>query len=72
MFTSDAISCFENRKKLAEALGIRPSAVSQWGERVPPLQAARLQELTRGALRFEPSEYVDWYRTPKPKLIDVG
>lgn len=65
MLKASAISYFHTRKKLAEALGITPSAVSQWGELVPPLQAARLQELTGGSLTFDPSRYTGWNRSSR-------
>jgi len=37
--TDDAIKEFGGQKKLADALGIKQSAVAQWGEDVPQLRA---------------------------------
>jgi len=42
---SEAIASFGGVVKLAEALGIRHPAVSQWGEYVPPLRGYQIQEL---------------------------
>ncbi len=61
MLVSDAVSHFGSRLKIAEALGLSRSAVYAWGDVVPPLQAARLAEKSRGALPFDPEEYADWY-----------
>lgn len=41
----EAVDTFGGVKKLAEALGIQHSAVSQWGEFVPPLRAFQIREL---------------------------
>lgn len=66
MRTEAAISHFGSRSKIAELLDISEQAVHQWGEVVPPLQAARLAKRSAGELPFDPDEYADWYR-PKPK-----
>ncbi|CDI02492.1 DNA-binding transcriptional regulator for DicB; Qin prophage [Candidatus Competibacter denitrificans Run_A_D11] len=57
MKTCDAIAFFGNATATAEAAGISPSAVSQWGDLVPPATAAILEKLTNGALIFDPSAY---------------
>ena len=46
----DALNCVSDAD-LARALGISTSAVSQWGERVPPLRAYQIRDLlaARGA-----------------------
>lgn len=36
MRTEDAIEVFGTQKALAEAIGISPSAVYQWGDTIPP------------------------------------
>ena len=41
----DAVDTFGGVVKLAHALGIQHSAVSQWGEFVPPLRAYHIREL---------------------------
>lgn len=40
-----AIEHFGSTTKLANALGIKHSAVSQWGEYVPPLRAFQIRDL---------------------------
>lgn len=45
MKTKDAIAEFETAHALAAALGITPSAVSQWGDEVPQLRAYQIREL---------------------------
>jgi transcriptional repressor of cell division inhibition gene dicB len=62
MRKSSVIKHFGSPSKVALALGIGRAAVSKWGERVPPLQAARLEQLTKKKLRFDPSDYADWYK----------
>lgn len=61
MKTQDAIAHFGvdrgARSRLAEALGISPGAVSQWGETVPEGQAYKLQVITKGALMVDPGLY---------------
>lgn len=49
----DAISYFGNTVKVAEALGIAQSAVSQWNENIPQRRAFELQHITNGALKAE-------------------
>ena len=51
MLTSEAVAYFKGKKKLAEALGISPAAVSQWGEVVPELRQYQLQRVTGGFLK---------------------
>ncbi|MDT3321932.1 Cro/CI family transcriptional regulator [Shewanella sp. SP1S2-4] len=51
MKTKDAISHFGNKLKLAEALNVTKSAISQWGDDVPELRAYQIERLTGGELR---------------------
>ncbi|HIF60867.1 MAG TPA: Cro/Cl family transcriptional regulator [Rhodospirillales bacterium] len=51
MLKSDALRHFGNQVKLAAALEITRSAVSQWGENVPQGRAYQLQLITGGKLR---------------------
>lgn len=51
MTTKDAIKYFGCGKKLAEALGIAPEAVYQWGKSPPKLRQFELEELTGGKLK---------------------
>lgn len=59
MLKSDALRHFKNNgAEIARKLNIGRAAVCKWGEMVPPLQAAKLQKITRGKLRFNPDHYV--------------
>lgn len=51
MKKNDAIRHFGGIVKLAEALSIRPQAISQWTETVPLGRAYQLQILTKGKLK---------------------
>ena len=61
MLTKDAIAYFGTAAALARALDVTPSAISQWGERVPGLRQLQLQLMTR-ELVAEP--YLAPVRTP--------
>lgn len=54
MKTAQAIEYAGSSKALADLLGITPSAISQWGEEVPPARQMQLQQITRGRLRAAP------------------
>lgn len=43
MKTKDAIAAIGSAKALADALGVTQSAISQWGDNVPPLRVFQLQ-----------------------------
>ncbi|WP_335918325.1 Cro/CI family transcriptional regulator [Shewanella algae] len=57
MKTKAAIEYFGGKRggrtKLAKALGISPSSVSQWAEDVPQLRAFQLERLTNGELKAD-------------------
>lgn len=54
MRTKTAIDHFGGKpSELAKALGISPSAVSQWGDVVPELRQLQLEKITKGALKSE-------------------
>lgn len=57
MLKKVAIRHFGTSTALARALGIGKQAVSNWRVLVPPLQASRLEHITHGELRFDPSAY---------------
>jgi DNA-binding transcriptional regulator YdaS (Cro superfamily) len=67
MKTKEAISHFGNKLKLAKALNVSKSAVSQWGEDVPELRAYQIERLTRGALKVYPMIALD-----NPKSASVA
>lgn len=50
MKMTEAIAHFGTKKKLAQALGISPSAVTMWGESIPELRQYQIERLTRGKL----------------------
>ncbi|SDI28514.1 DNA-binding transcriptional regulator Cro [Vreelandella titanicae] len=55
MKTIDAIKHFGGKKiDLAKALGLSPSAITQWGDDVPLLRQYQLERITKGALKAEP------------------
>lgn len=62
MFTVEALKVYGSKKAIAEALGISPTAVSQWDEEglIPPLSAAKLAKRSRGKLKFDPDKYDNW------------
>ncbi|MER2514393.1 MAG: Cro/CI family transcriptional regulator [Nitrosomonas ureae] len=64
MKKQDAISYFGTRAALARAVGITRQAVNEWKEFVPPTIAALLEEMTDGALVFDPASYPESYRRP--------
>ncbi|MDV6318772.1 MULTISPECIES: Cro/CI family transcriptional regulator [Chromohalobacter] len=52
MKTSDAIEYFGGKKiELARALGLSPSAITQWGDSVPVRRQYELERLTKGDLK---------------------
>lgn len=57
MKKNDVIKHFGTLEKVAVALGISVSAVSQWGEVIPEKNAYRLQEITGGKLKVKHSLY---------------
>ena len=44
-------------RKVAEALGVSTQYVSQWPAKVPEVQAARLEKVTDGELKYILEEY---------------
>ncbi|MCL1088045.1 Cro/CI family transcriptional regulator [Shewanella profunda] len=51
MKTKDAIKHFGNKAKLAKALNISKSAITQWPDDVPALRAFQIERLTGGQLK---------------------
>ncbi|HCD7554181.1 TPA: helix-turn-helix domain-containing protein [Citrobacter farmeri] len=66
MFTKKVVEFFGSKTAIARALGISQVAVTRWGEAVPEKRAARLERLTGGALKYEPSFY-EQHAKAKPK-----
>ena len=57
MYKSVVVAHFGNTVKLAAFLKINSSAVSQWGEIIPEKQALKLEKLTDGSLKYDPTLY---------------
>ncbi|MFY1054690.1 Cro/CI family transcriptional regulator [Ectopseudomonas khazarica] len=51
MKTKTAAEFFGSKKKLADALGISPSAVTMWGEDVPELRQYQIERITKGKVK---------------------
>ncbi|WP_312288824.1 Cro/CI family transcriptional regulator [Stutzerimonas nitrititolerans] len=51
MKTQDVADYFGSKKKLADALGIRPSAVTMWGETIPESRQYQIQVLSKGKFK---------------------
>ncbi|BCL70549.1 Regulatory protein cro [Vibrio nigripulchritudo SFn27] len=57
MYKSEAVDHFGNALTLAKALKITSGAISLWGEIIPEKQALKLDRLTKGSLKYDPSLY---------------
>ncbi|HHE7967379.1 MULTISPECIES: Cro/CI family transcriptional regulator [Serratia] len=57
MHKEEAINFFGSKTKLAKAAGVSQASVSRWGDIIPERRAARLAELTNGALRYDMTLY---------------
>jgi transcriptional repressor of cell division inhibition gene dicB len=65
MKKSDVIDHFGGSQiKVAKALGITKSAVSQWKEVIPEGAAYKLQVMTAGVLRVDPALYPESDKSP--------
>lgn len=51
MKTCDVIAYFKTKSKVAQALGLSKSALSQWGDDVPELRAYQIEKITDGRLK---------------------
>ncbi|RVS13633.1 hypothetical protein EOL18_25285 [Raoultella ornithinolytica] len=57
MKTETVIRFFGTKTAVARALGISQVAVTRWGAVVPEKRAARLEHVTAGALKYDPTFY---------------
>jgi len=57
MKKQDVIDHFGGVTRVAEVLGIKHPAVIRWPDPIPELRARQLDELTNGALKFNPNDY---------------
>lgn len=53
MNIDDAVKYFGSKTKLAEALGIRPSAVTQWGSDIPAVRQFQIQVISKNKLKAD-------------------
>ncbi|WP_406568325.1 Cro/CI family transcriptional regulator [Aeromonas caviae] len=53
MKTESAVKHFGSKAAIADALGIKRSAVSQWGDTIPQGRAYQIEVLTGGALKAD-------------------
>ncbi|HDS0941461.1 TPA: Cro/Cl family transcriptional regulator [Pseudomonas putida] len=53
MNTDQAVAHFGSKKKLADALGISPGAVTLWKNVIPHLRQYQIQSVTDGALQVD-------------------
>lgn len=55
MKTQQVAEFFGNKKKLAEALGIKPSAVTMWGDTIPVSRQYQIEVLSKGKFKASPT-----------------
>lgn len=53
MKIDDVAAFFGSKQKLADALGIFPSAVTQWGKTIPQGRQYQIQVITKGKFKVE-------------------
>lgn len=53
MTLEDAKEYFNNYARLADALGINRSAITQWNGEIPEQRQLELQRITKGALKAD-------------------
>lgn len=53
MKLDDAINFFGSKKKLADALSINRSAITNWGDEIPEARQYQIQILTKGKLKAD-------------------
>jgi DNA-binding transcriptional regulator YdaS (Cro superfamily) len=61
----DVIQYFGSQVAVAGALRITKSAVSGWGEEIPPLRAIQIEEITGGALKADRSKIFGEQASPE-------
>ena len=57
MYKTEAVKHYGNQNKLAAALGVTDTAVSNWSAIIPEKQAFRLQRITNGVLAYDDAHY---------------
>jgi len=59
MLKDDVVAYFGSKTKVATALGISRGSVTKWKEIIPERRAVRIERLSNGVLRYDPSVYED-------------
>ena len=67
MKVETALDFYKTQQLLGKALGISQAAVSKWGRLMPEKQALKLERITDGALKDEPSLYAASDQTGQEK-----
>lgn len=57
MFKKTVVAYFQRQAQVARTLGLARSTVHGWGNIIPEKQALKLERLTEGALKYDPSLY---------------
>ena len=57
MLKKTVVKYFGNQLSTAKALGLTRGSVSQWGEVIPEKQALRVEKISNGVLKYDPSFY---------------
>jgi len=57
MYKTEAVKYYGNQNKLAAALGVSDTAVSNWSAVIPEKQAFRLARITNSQLSYDPDLY---------------
>ncbi|MER3384914.1 Cro/CI family transcriptional regulator [Pectobacterium aroidearum] len=53
----EVVNFFDTQRNVAKALGISEQAVSLWKELIPERAALKLERITEGKLKYNPSFY---------------
>lgn len=70
MLKAMVTSYFPSNRAIAKALGISPQAVGQWDEIIPERAALKLDRITNGTLKYDPSLYGNSHAS-EPKHTDA-
>lgn len=63
------VEYFHSNRAIAKVLGVTPQAVGQWRDIVPERVALKLERITNGALKYDPSLY-GYSHASEPKHTD--
>ena len=57
MLKGDVLKFFGSKSVTAQQLDVSPSAVTQWKDIIPEKQAYKVEKITNGTLKVNPSLY---------------